>query len=106
MGCGLLPLFLLRNWTAIVTLVWVWLLSCFGHVRAKNNSELPCGLELCLTFRLGLSPVAFASSQGCEGIVLLRYAVVGLRTVLAWSIVEGLVNPAVLVWLIVPLGYV
>ena len=37
-------------------------LSCFGHVRAKNNFELPCGLELCLTFHLGLSSVAFASS--------------------------------------------
>ena len=37
-------------------------LSCFGHVRAKNNSELPCGLGLYLTFRLGLSLVASASS--------------------------------------------
>ena len=35
-------------------------LSCFGHVRAKNNSELPCGLELCFLFCLGLSPVVFA----------------------------------------------
>ena len=42
-------------------------------------------------------PVAFASSQGCEGIVLLQYAVVGLHTMLSWPIVEGLVNPAVLV---------
>ena len=47
-------------------------LSCFGHVRAKNNSELPCRLELCLSFHLGLSPVAFAPSQSCEGIVLLH----------------------------------
>ena len=46
-------------------------LSCFGHVRAKNNSEFPCRLELCLTFRLGLSPVVLISSQDCEGIVLL-----------------------------------
>ena len=23
------------------------LLSCFGHDRAKNNSVLPCGLDLC-----------------------------------------------------------
>ena len=30
---------------------WFWLqLSCFGHVRAKTNSELPCGLELCSLF--------------------------------------------------------
>ena len=73
---------------------------------AKNNSKLPCGLELCLTFRLGLSLVSFASLQGCEGIVLLRYAVVGLWTMLAWPIVEGLVNPTVLVWLIMSPGYV
>ena len=32
------------------------LLSCFGHARAKNNSESPCLLELCSPFRLGLSP--------------------------------------------------
>ena len=25
-------------------------LSCFGHVRAKNNSEFPCRLELCFAF--------------------------------------------------------
>ena len=60
--------------------------SCFGHVRAKNNSELPCRLELCLTFRLGLSSVVLLSSQGCEGIVLLWYEVVGLQTVLAWPV--------------------
>ena len=38
-------------------------LSCFGHVRPKNNSELPCRLELCLTFRLGIIPGWFPSSQ-------------------------------------------
>ena len=75
--------------------------SFFGHGRAKNNSVLPCGLELCLTFHLGQSPVAFTSSQGCEGIVLLQYAVVGLRTVLAWPFIEGLSNPAVFGLLIV-----
>ena len=48
------------------------LLSCFGHDRAKNNSVFPCGLELCSFFCLGLSPAVFPSSQGCEGIVLLR----------------------------------
>ena len=41
-----------------------------------------------------------------KGLLYCGYAVVGLRTVLAWPIVEGLVNPAVLVWLIVSLGYV
>ena len=42
------------------TLVWVLQLSCFGYFRAKNNSELPCGLELCFIFCLGLSPIVFA----------------------------------------------
>ena len=32
------------------------LLSYFGHARAKNNSELSCGLEPCSSFCLGLSP--------------------------------------------------
>ena len=36
-------------------------LSCFGHVRAKNNSKLPCGLEPCFIFGLGLSSVVFSS---------------------------------------------
>ena len=40
--------------------IWVLLLSCFGHARAKNNSELPCGLELCFIFCLGLSPVVLS----------------------------------------------
>ena len=95
-GCELLP-----SYDCVFGLLlfpWFWVaVSCFGHVRANNNSEFPCRLELCLTFRLGLSPVVLLSSQGCEGIVLLQYAVVGLRTVLAWPIVEGLVNPVVLV---------
>ena len=46
-------------------------LSCFGHVRAKTNSELPCRLELCLTFGLGNHSWLLDSSQGCEGFVLL-----------------------------------
>ena len=45
-------------------------LSCFGHVRAKTNSELPGRLELCLTLGLGSFPVD-APSLGCEGGVLL-----------------------------------
>ena len=57
----------------------------------------------CAHLSLGLSPVAFASSQGYEGIVLLLYAVVGLRTVLAWPVADGLINPAVLVELLCPL---
>ena len=88
------------------TLVWVLHLSCFGHVRAKNNSELPGRLELCLAFHLGLSSVVLLSSQGCEGFDCCRYAVVGLQTVLAWPIVEGLSNLAVFGLLIVSLGYV
>ena len=45
------------------------LLSCFGHARAKNNSELSCGLELCFASWLGLP-------LGC--FFLLHRAVKGL----------------------------
>ena len=85
----------------------MWLPSCFGHVRAKNNSELPCGLELCLIYCLGLSPVVLLSSQGCEGVDCCGYAVVGLRTVLAWTLVEGMLNPTLFgLAVLCPLGYV
>ena len=43
-------------------------LSCFGHVRAKTNSELPCRLELCLTFCLGLSPVVLLIHKALKGL--------------------------------------
>ena len=74
--------------------VWVaevpWftlLLSCFGHARAKNNSELPSGLELCFTCWLGLSPVGCLCllHRAVKGLFCCVYAVVGLQTVLAWS---------------------
>ena len=66
-----------------------------------------CLMDLsCAHLLLGLSLVVFTSSRGCEGLFSCWYVVVGLRTVLAWPIVEGLVNPAVLVWLTVSLGYV
>ena len=55
------------------------MLSCFGHARAKNNSELSCGLSC-------VSPVGWdCHLVGFEGIVLLRYVVVGI-----WTIVSGM----------------
>ena len=57
--CGLLPSFIVRLWLLMYPGFGL-LLSCFGHARAKNNYELPCGLELCFIFCLGLSPVVFA----------------------------------------------
>ena len=56
----------------VVDILWVLLLSCFGHDRAKNNSVLPCGMELCSAFVWNYPWLSFPSSQGCEGIVLLR----------------------------------
>ena len=44
------------------------LLSCFGHARAKNNSELSCGLS-CVPLLFGIVP-------GC--LCLLHRAVKGL----------------------------
>ena len=43
-------------------------LSCFGHIRAKTHSELPCRLELCLTFCLGLSPVILLLHKAVKGL--------------------------------------
>ena len=51
-------------------------LSCFGHVRAKTHSELPCRLELCLTFCLGLSPVILLLHKAVKGLFCCWYAVV------------------------------
>ena len=48
------------------------LLSCFGHIRAKNNSMLSGGLELCSSFVWDYPWLSLPSSQDCEGIVLLR----------------------------------
>ena len=55
LGCVFFPILGLCI-AATVFIVKLWLLeypsfglllSCFGHVRAKNNSVFPCGLELC-----------------------------------------------------------
>ena len=54
------------------------LLSCFGQARAEKKSELSCGLSRVSPF---VGTVIRLSSQSCEGIVLLRYAVVGILTV-------------------------
>ena len=61
--CGLLLSFIVCLWLLEYPGFGLQL-CCFGHVRAKNNSELPCRLELCLTFRLGLSPIVFALFTG------------------------------------------
>ena len=71
------------------------LLSCFGHNRAKNNSVLPCGLELCSSFVWDCIQLFFLLHRTVKGLFCYEYAVVGLRTVLAWPIVEGLSNPTV-----------
>ena len=81
------------------------LLSCFGHVRAKTYSELPYRLELCLTFRLGLSSVILLLHRAVKGLFGCWYVVVEPWTVLAWLVCGKPVNPAVLVWLLcVPLA--
>ena len=71
----------------VVDAPWFWVAVEFYWPR--QGQEQLCAvlwLELWFIFGLGLSPVVLPSSQGCEGIVLLRYAVVGLRTVLAWPV--------------------
>ena len=59
------------------------LLSCFGHARAKNNSGVWLDLS-CVSPLFGIvTRLSLPSSQSCEWVVLLRYAVVGLRTVVS-----------------------
>ena len=57
MGYGWLPSFIVGLWLLknpglgcflvdeAAVVIWVLLRSCFGHARAKNNSELSCGLS-------------------------------------------------------------
>ena len=51
-------------------------LSCFGHVRAKTHSDLPCRLELCLTFHLGIIPGCLLLHRAVKGVFCCWYAVV------------------------------
>ena len=82
------------------------LLSCFGHFRAKNNSVLSGGLELCSSFVWDYPWLSLPSSQGCEGFVLLCVSSGWSSNCAGLANVEGPVNLAVLVWMIVSLGYV
>ena len=82
------------------------LLSCFGHVRAKNKSVLSGGLELCSSFVWDYPWLSLPSSQGCEGIVLLRVCSGWSSDYVGLADCGRPGNPAVLVWLIVSPGYV
>ena len=80
MDYGLLPSFIVGLWL-LMHPGFGLLLSCFGHAMAKNNYELSCGLSYVHRVVRIVNRSSLPSSQGCAGIVLLRYAVVGLRTV-------------------------
>ena len=62
------------------TLVWVLLLSCLGHDRAKNNSVLPCGLELCLIFYWDFPWLFFFLHRAMKGLIVagMQWLVFGL----------------------------
>ena len=70
----------LESWNAVIISLCVVVaevprfglqLSCFGHDRAKTNSEFPCRLELCLTFRLGIISGCLSSfTRAMEGLLL------------------------------------
>ena len=70
-------------------------LSCFGHVRAKTNSELPWRLELCLTFGLGIIPGCWLLHRAVKGLFCCWYAVVVPLACAGLAVVEGLLNPVV-----------
>ena len=82
-------------------------LSCFGHVRAKNNSAVWLDLSCVSPLDWDLFLVVLPSSQVYEGLFGCWYAVVVPWMVLAWPLVEGLLNPAVFgLAVLCPLGYV
>ena len=91
------PLWTMDCCHCFIVCLWMWKypgfglqLSCFGHVRAKNNSKLPCGLELYLTFCLGLSSVALLLHRAVKGLCCcgMQWLVFGLcwlgRLLKAW----------------------
>ena len=58
------------------------LLSCFGHARAKNNSELSCGLNGVLLLFGTVTWLFCLLHRAVKGF-FLRYAVGGHRTVVS-----------------------
>ena len=64
-----------------------WFLGCCGVVSAMlgPRTTLSClvGLSYVLPLFGTVTWLSLSSSQGCEGIVLLRYAVVGLQTIVS-----------------------
>ena len=77
LGCRSFPCIGCRVCNYLVGLM----LSCFGHTRAKKNSESPCWLEFCSPFLFGVvTLLSSSSSQSCELFVLLWYVVVSIRT--------------------------
>ena len=59
--CGLWSVAISHGGVVVVGAPWFGLLlSCFGHVRAKKNSDFPCGLELCLILVWGCHLVGYA----------------------------------------------
>ena len=61
-------------------------LSCFGHVRAKTNTELPCGLELCPVFVWDLSPVVCLLHRAVKGCFAAGMQWLSPWDVLAWLV--------------------
>ena len=77
-------------------------------IRAKTHSELPCRLEWCLTFRLGLSSVILLLHRVVKGIGFaagMQWLVPWI--VLAWLVCGKPVKPSgVGLAVLCPLGYV
>ena len=64
----------------------LWL-SCFGHVRAKTNSGLSLGLELCSSIVWGCPLLFMTSSQSCEG----NCFAAGMQWFVPWTMLAWLV---------------
>ena len=71
-------------------------LSCFGHVRAKKNSVLSCGLELCSYFGWDYPWLSLLLHRAVKGCFTAGMQWLSLGLCWLGRSVDGLVNPVVL----------
>ena len=82
--CGLWSIAISHGGVVVVGAPWFGLLlSCFGHVKAKNNSVFPYGLERCSSFVGDCPRLPCLHRRAVNLLFCCGYAVVGLWTVLA-----------------------
>ena len=94
--CGLLLSFIVCLWLLEYPGFGLQL-SCFGHGRAKNNSVLPCGLELCSSFVWDCPWLSLLLHRDVKGCFVAGMQWLSLGLCWLGQSVDGLVNLVVLV---------